>query len=69
MISIKTTLFGTPQQPLCLSHAAPCVGTTEGTLRRWKSGSYPYVLTVFARLCRLRGLTDEQIGQIVRQLA
>ena len=51
-----------------LTRLAPAVGCSPAALCRWRKTGFPESVRVFARICRARGLTDEQIGQIVRSV-
>ena len=60
-------LFGEGCQTVNCSEMAKAVGCGSQTLRDWKQGRFPPQLRVFARICNIRGLTNEQIGEIVRK--
>lgn len=47
---------------------AELVGCAPSTLREWRSGKFPASLRIFARICRIRRLTDAQIVALVRAL-
>lgn len=48
-----------------LKKLAPAVGCSSAALCRWRKYGFPDNVKVFARLCRERGLTAEQIGNLV----
>ena len=62
------TLFGTGFERVNTNQMAKLVGCAPSTLREWRAGKFPTALRVFARICRIRGLTPEQIVAIVRAL-
>ena len=62
----KVLLFGEGCQKVNLSEMAKAVGTNGETLRQWRGGKFPKALTVFARICDIRGLEAQQIGEIIQ---
>ena len=48
---------------------AKLVGCAPPTLREWRAGNLPSALRIFARICKIRRLTDDQIVAVVRALA
>ena len=48
-----------------LTKLAPVLGTSTATLCRWRKYGLPENVKVFARACRARNMTAEQIGQMV----
>ena len=65
----EVILFGEGCQTVNCRAMAETVGSAPETLRQWKKGQWPKVFRYFAIICRIRGLTDEQIGQVVRKFA
>lgn len=59
-------LFGSGCQTVNIERMAKAVGASPTTLRRWKAGEFPPALKQFAAICRIRRLSDEEIGRIVR---
>lgn len=53
--------------PVNLKTMAGYVGTDPETLRMWRKGKYPKALTIFARICRHRGLKPDQVADLVKQ--
>lgn len=51
-----------------LTTLAPVVGSSPSTLCKWRKNGFPEPVKIFARLCRERGLTREQIGAIVENM-
>lgn len=62
------TLFGTGFERVNTNQMAKLVGCAPSTLREWRAGRFPAALRIFARICRIRRLTPEQIVAIVRAL-
>lgn len=48
-----------------LKELAPAVGCSSAALCRWRKYGFPDNIKVFARLCKARKLTPEQIGNLV----
>ena len=61
-------LFGDGCERVNTNKMAELVGCAPSTLREWRMGNYPAALRIFARICRIRRLTDAQIVAIVRAL-
>ena len=61
------TLFGSGFERVNTNKLAELVGCAPSTLREWRMGNFPAALKIFARICRIRRLTPEQIAAIVRQ--
>lgn len=53
--------------PVNLKTMAQYVGTDPETLRMWRKGRYPKALTIFARICKHRGLKPDQVVDLVEQ--
>lgn len=51
-----------------LQKLAPAVGSTPSTLCKWRKNGFPEPVKIFARLCRERGMTREQIGKMVEEM-
>lgn len=51
-----------------LTKLAPAVGSSPSTLCKWRKNGFPESVKIFARICRERGMTREQIGAIVEGL-
>lgn len=51
-----------------LTKLAPAVGSSPSTLCKWRKNGFPEPVKIFARICRERGLTREQIGAIVENM-
>ena len=51
-----------------LTKLAPAVGSSPATLCKWRKNGFPEQVKIFARICRERGLTREQIGAIVESM-
>lgn len=68
MRAAKEILFGSGCQTVNCEKMAEAVGVAPTTLRRWRKGEFPPALIQFARICKVRQLTDEEIGKVVRQL-
>ena len=64
--SREVVLFGEGCQKVNLSEMAKAVGSNNETLRKWRAGEFPKALTVFARICDIRGLEPQQIGEIIQ---
>lgn len=64
----QAMLFGEGCQTVNLEKMASAVGSSPATLSRWHRGEYPASLRVFANICKIRRLTDEQIGQVIREV-
>ena len=64
---ITNLLFGSGCERVNTNKMAELVGCAPSTLREWRMGNFPTALKIFARICRIRRLTDEQIVAIVRQ--
>ena len=65
---ISRILFGDGCERVNTNKMAKLVGFAPSTLREWRMGNYPAALRIFARICRIRRLTDAQIVAIVRDL-
>lgn len=63
----QAILFGEGCQTVNCEKMAKAVGCDPTTLRRWRKGNFPEAWRQLARICQIRELTNEQIGQIVRQ--
>lgn len=61
-------LFGDGCERVNTNKMAELVGCAPSTLRMWRMGKFPPALRIFARICRIRRLTDAQIVAIVRAL-
>ena len=48
-----------------LKDLAPAVGASPSALCRWRKYGFPDNIKVFARICKERKLTPEQIGNLV----
>lgn len=66
---ISNLLFGSGFERVNTNKLAELVGCAPSTLREWRMGRYPAALKIFARICKIRRLTDEQIVAIVRRLS
>lgn len=65
---ITNLLFGSGCERVNTNKMAKLVGCAPSTLRMWRMGKFPPALRIFARICRIRRLTDAQIVAIVRAL-
>lgn len=65
---IARLLFGDGIDRVNTNKLAELVGCAPSTLREWRQGNYPASLRIFARICRIRRLTDAQIVALVRAL-
>ena len=65
---ITRLLFGADCERINTNKLAKLVGCAPSTLREWRAGNLPSSLRIFARICRIRRLTDAQIAAIVRAL-
>lgn len=61
-------LFGGDLDRISTNKLAELVGCAPSTLREWRLGHFPTALRIFARICRIRRLTPEQIAALVRSL-
>ena len=66
---ITRLLFGTDCEQVNTNKMAKLVGCAPSTLREWRAGNLPSALRIFARICKIRRLTDAQIVAVVRALA
>lgn len=66
---ITRLLFGADCERINTNKLAKLVGCAPSTLREWRAGNLPSSLRIFARICRIRRLTDDQIVAVVRALA
>lgn len=58
---------GSSSNPLVnLTEMAGVVGTSPATIKQWNKGEFPKSLTIFARICKHRGLNKEQIVDLVK---
>lgn len=64
--SREEILFGEGCHKVNLSEMSKAVGAHKETLRQWRSGNFPKVLTVFARICDIQELEPQQIGEIIQ---
>ena len=67
MRAITDIMFGSGFERVNTNKMAELVGCAPSTLREWRMGNFPAALKIFARICRIRRLTPEQIAAIVRQ--
>ena len=65
---ITKLLFGGDLDRVSTNKLAQLVGCAPSTLREWRAGKLPMSLRVFARICRIRRLTPDQIAAIVKRL-
>ena len=65
---ITYLLFGSGFEQVNTNKMAKLVGCAPSTLREWRAGNYPSALRIFARICRIRRLTDDQIVALIREL-
>lgn len=65
---ITNLLFGSSFERVNTNKMSELVGCAPSTLREWRMGRFPAALRIFARICRIRRLTDAQIAAIVRAL-
>ena len=65
---ITRLLFGSELERISTNKLAELVGCAPSTLREWRSGKFPMSLRVFARICRIRRLTPDQIAAVVKHL-
>ena len=65
---ITKLLFGGDLDRVSTNKLAELVGGAPSTLREWRAGKFPMSLRVFARICRIRRLTPDQIAAIVKRL-
>lgn len=65
---ITYLLFGSGFEQVNTNKMAQLVGCAPSTLREWRAGNYPSALRIFARICRIRRLTDDQIVALIREL-
>ncbi len=65
---VTRLLFGSGCEKVNTNKMADLVGCAPSTLRMWRMGKFPPALRIFARICRIRRLTDAQIVAIVRAL-
>ena len=65
---ITWLLFGDGCEKVNTNRLAQLVGCAPSTLREWRAGNYPSALRIFARICRIRRLTDDQIVALIREL-
>jgi len=63
---ISRIMFGEGCERVNTNKMAKLVGCAPSTLREWRMGNYPAALRIFARICRIRRLTDEQIAAAIR---
>lgn len=71
MLARTDVMFGhkgsVSDPPVNLKTMAGYVGTDPETLRMWRKGKFPKALTIFARICRHRGLKPDQVADLVKQ--
>ena len=65
---ITYLLFGSGFEQVNTNKMAQLVGCAPSTLREWRAGNYPSALRIFARICKIRRLTDDQIVALIREL-
>ena len=65
---VNKLLFGSGIDRVNTNKLAELIGCAPSTLREWRLGNYPAALRIFARICRIRRLTPEQIVAVVRSL-
>lgn len=65
---IARLLFGDGIDRVNTNKLAELVGCAPSTLREWRAGNYPSALRIFARICKIRRLTDDQIVALIREL-
>ena len=65
---ITRLLFGGDLDRVSTNKLAELVGCAPSTLREWRLGHFPTALRIFARICRIRRLTPDQIAAIVKRL-
>ena len=53
--------------PVNLKTMAKYVGTDPETLRIWRKGKFPKALSIFAKICKHRGLKPDQVADLVKQ--
>ena len=66
---ISRVLFGDGIERVNTNKMAKLIGCAPSTLREWRAGNLPAALRIFARICKIRRLTDDQIVAVVRALA
>lgn len=66
MNSPSNILFGSGCQSVNINKMAPAVGAGASTLKDWKAGKFPEAFRILARICRIRNMTDAEIGALVR---
>lgn len=63
-------MFGnkeSPDNPLVnLTKMAELTGASPAMIKQWNRGEFPKSLTIFARICRYRGLKKDQIADLVK---
>lgn len=52
--------------PVNLKMMAGVVGTSHATMKQWNRGEFPKSLTIFARICKHRGLNKDEIADLVK---
>ena len=65
-LMVTRLLFGSGCERVNTNKMAELVGCAPSTLRMWRMGKFPPALRIFARICRIRRLTDEQIVAAIR---
>ena len=58
---------GSCEDPLVSTNMmAKQVGCAPSTLREWRAGNFPPALRVFARICKTRRLSPDQVAELVK---
>lgn len=66
MVATTTILFGGGVNRPVYSNLAKAVGVNPGTITKWRGNPDSIKLGDLRTLCRVRGLTDEEILRVVK---
>ncbi len=65
--NIKTAiLFGTGVNAVNMARLSVAVGVSKGTISRWKKEPDSIPLWAVSRICRLRGVPENQYKEVLR---
>lgn len=59
-------MFGSGHERVNTNKMAELVGCAPSTLREWRAGRFPPALRIFARICKTRRLTPDQVAELVK---